>query len=264
MNNQIKVLQTGLRNATGDEPFFVGKTKELEALIKRRDELADLINQRDDSVVAPDQKGKISSDAQYGEMLKAKNIEVQKAISEAAFAEAKVRLNEIERIEREASDKIANARLEMNEKNRREEYRAQTQNLTIFTENEIVIRAEAAEKIKQIRSKERIADKEIAQRSSSSRESSLSTDKYLVQAAQQLFPGDIPAQTKWINEQVAARTPGFAGSTQTQGMAFGPQGVTNTKSVTKTPQATSAPQASPQQQATPQPKRWNTKTGKWE
>jgi phage-related minor tail protein len=157
MNNQIKVLQTGLRNATGDEPFFVSKTKELEALIKRRDEFADLMNERDASVVAPDQKGKISSDAQYGEMLKAKNIEVQKAISEAAFAEAKVRLNEIERIEREASDKIANARLEMNEKNRREEYRAQTQNLTIFTENEIVIRAEAAEKIKQIRSKERIA-----------------------------------------------------------------------------------------------------------
>lgn len=95
-------------------------------------------------------------------------------------------------------------------------------------------------------SRERIADKEIAQRSSSSRESSLSTDKYLVQAAQQLFPKNIPAQTKWINEQVAARTPGFAGSTQTQGMTFGPQGVTNTKSVTKTPQATSAPQARPQ------------------
>ena len=157
MNNQIKVLQTGLRNATGDEPFFVSKTKELEALIKRRDEFADLMNERDASVVAPDQKGKISSDAQYGEMLKAKNIEVQKAISEAAFAEAKVRLNEIERIEREASDKIANARLEMNEKNRREEHRAQAQNLTIFMENEIVIRAEAAEKIKQIRTKERIA-----------------------------------------------------------------------------------------------------------
>jgi phage-related minor tail protein len=157
MNDQIKMLQTGLRNATGDEPFFVGKTKELEALIKRRDEFADLLSERDQSIVAPDQKGKISNDATYGEMLKAKNIEVQKAISEAAFAEAKTRLNEIERIEREATDKIANAKLEMNEKNRKEEFRAATQNLTIFTENQIVIRAEAAEKIKQILIRERVA-----------------------------------------------------------------------------------------------------------
>jgi phage-related minor tail protein len=157
MNKQIGILQTGLRNATGDEPFFAGKTKELQALIDRRDLLADAINQRDQSIVAPSEKGKISNDAQYGEMLKAKDIEVQKAISQAAFAEAKTRLNEIERIEREAIDKIANARLEMNEKNRKEEFRAAKQNLTIFTENEIVIRAEAAEKIKQILIKERVA-----------------------------------------------------------------------------------------------------------
>jgi phage-related minor tail protein len=157
MNKQIGVLQTGLRNATGDEPFFAGKTKELQALIDRRDLLADAINQRDQSIVAPDQKGKISNDATYGEMLKAKDIEVQKAISQAAFAEAKTRLNEIERIEREAIDKIASAKLEMNEKNRKEEFRAATQNLTIFTENQIVIRAEAAEKIKQILIRERVA-----------------------------------------------------------------------------------------------------------
>ena len=157
MNDQIKMLQTGLRNATGDEPFFASKTKELEALLKRRDEFADLLSERDQSIVSPDQKGKISSDSTYGEMIKARNIEVQKAISAAAFAEAKPRLNEIERIERESADKIANAKLEMNEKNRKEEFRAATQNLTIFLENEIVIRAEQAEKIKQIRTKYAIA-----------------------------------------------------------------------------------------------------------
>jgi len=157
MNKQIAILQTGLRNATGDEPFFAGKTKELDALIKRRDEFADLINQRDQSVVKPEEKKGISDYAKYKEMFASKEIEVQKAISEAAYAEAKTRLNEIERIEREAADKIASAKREMNERNRKEDFRAATQNLTIFAEQEIVIRAEAAEKIKQIRSKERSA-----------------------------------------------------------------------------------------------------------
>jgi phage-related minor tail protein len=160
MNDQIKVLQTGLRNATGDEPFFVGKTKELEALIKRRDEFADLLSERDQSIVAPDQKGKISNDATYGEMLKAKNIEVEKAISAAAFAEAKTRLDEIGRISREALQKIENSRLEMNEKNRKEEFRAASQNLSIFLNNEKVINAEAAEKIKQIRIKKYMEEQE--------------------------------------------------------------------------------------------------------
>lgn len=157
MNKQIAILQTGLRNATGNEPFFAGKTKELDALIKRRDEFADLINQRDQSVVKPEEKKGISDYAKYKEMFASKEIEVQKAISEAAYAEAKTRLNEIERIEREAADKIASAKREMNERNRKEDFRAATQNLTIFAEQEIVIRAEAAEKIKQIRSKERSA-----------------------------------------------------------------------------------------------------------
>jgi phage-related minor tail protein len=160
MNNQIQVLQIGLRNATGDEPFFVSKTNELEALIKRRDEFADLMSQRDQSIVAPDQKGKISNDATYGEMIKAKNIEVQKAISAAAFAEAKTRLDEIGRINREALEKIENSRLEMNEKNRKEEFRATSQNLSIFLNNEKVINAEAAEKIKQIRIKKYMEEQE--------------------------------------------------------------------------------------------------------
>jgi len=129
----------------------------LDALIKRRDEFADLINQRDQSVVKPEEKKGISDYAKYKEMFASKEIEVQKAISEAAYAEAKTRLNEIERIEREAADKIASAKREMNERNRKEDFRAATQNLTIFAEQEIVIRAEAAEKIKQIRSKERSA-----------------------------------------------------------------------------------------------------------
>lgn len=156
MNNQIKTLQTGLRNATGDEPFFAGKTKELEALIKRRDEFADLVNQKDQSIVTSDQKDLIAEYAKYGDMLKAKAVEVQKAISEAAYAEQKTRLNEIERIEREAADDIAKAKLEMAEKNRKEDYRASIQNATILTENEIVIKSKAAEKIKQIKAKERI------------------------------------------------------------------------------------------------------------
>ena len=161
MNNQIQVLQIGLRNATGDEPFFVSKTKELEALLKRRDEFADLMNERDQSIVAPDQKGKISDDATYGEMIKSKNIEVQKAISAAAFAEAKTRQDEIARINHETADKIENARLEMNEKNRKEEFRAASQNLSIFLNNEKVINAEAAEKIKQIRIKRYMEEQEI-------------------------------------------------------------------------------------------------------
>lgn len=108
-------------------------------------------------------------------------------------------------------------------------------------------------------SQERIADKEIAQRSSSSRENSLSTDKNLVLASEQRYPmppNATPEQRnqildlrqQWISQHKVASIPGFASVQQTDAMEFGDKGFSTTKTTNKTPNTPAAPQQ-PQPQA---------------
>lgn len=105
-------------------------------------------------------KDEIDEYDKYKDMLKGKVSEVEKAKSEARFAVAKQGLNEIQTLELEAAKKLEDARREMAEKNKQEDGRATAQNLEIYKNKAIVIAAETAEKIKQIRTKNMLADYE--------------------------------------------------------------------------------------------------------
>ena len=165
MNNQIKVLQTGLRNATGDEPFFVGKTKELDALLKRRDELADLINQRDQSVVKANEKPGIDAYATAGGIKKETELKaaIQKAIANNAYLIAIESANEIQKVELEATKELEEKRLEFSKKTDEEKrvfggLLARQLDAEIYT-----IELKRDEKLRAIRTKQAIAQFQAAE-----------------------------------------------------------------------------------------------------
>jgi hypothetical protein len=124
-------------------------------------------------------------------------------------------------------------------------------------------------------SQERIGRGHDAAARDNSSASSLSTDKNLVIASEQRYPmppNATPEQRnevldlrqQWISQHKVASIPGFANAEQTDAMNFGPQGFSTTRTTNKAPNTPAAvPQARPTQPAAP-PKRWNTKTGKWE
>lgn len=156
MNKQIAILQTGLRNATGDEPFFAGKIKELDALIKRRDDLADLINQRDESIVKPNEKPGIDAYATAGGMKKETEIRaaIDKAIANNAYLIALESTNEIQKIELEASKELEEKRLEFSKRSS-EEKRAFGGLLERQLDAEIyTIELKRDEKIRELRTKQ--------------------------------------------------------------------------------------------------------------
>jgi phage-related minor tail protein len=104
-----------------------------------------------------DQK-KIQELAKYEGLFKSKPFELEKAVIEARFAAQKVGMSEIAAIELEGAKKREDALLEMRQKNLAEDNRAKTQNLEIFKQKEIVIATETAEKIRQIRTKNMLAE----------------------------------------------------------------------------------------------------------
>lgn len=105
-------------------------------------------------------KAEIDEYDKYKDMLKGKVAEVEKSKIEARFAQAKVGANELQLLEIESNKKIAEAKAEMAEKNRQEDGRATAQNLQIYKNKVIVIETELAEKRKQIRTKNMLADYE--------------------------------------------------------------------------------------------------------
>ena len=162
MNNQIQVLQIGLRNATGDEPFFVSKTKELEALLKRRDEFADLMSQRDQSIVAPDQKSGIGDYAAAGGFSKKTelNAAIAKAIANNQYLIDVESANERQKIELEAAKEIREKNLEFDKKSA-EEKRVFGKLLADQLAAEIyTIELKRDEKLKAIRDKNRLSEYE--------------------------------------------------------------------------------------------------------
>lgn len=105
-------------------------------------------------------KAEIDEYDKYKAMFKAKAVEVAKSENEARFAVAKQGLNEIQALELETAKKLEDARREMAEKNQQEDGRATAQNLQIYKNKAIAIAAETAEKIRQIRTKNMIAEYE--------------------------------------------------------------------------------------------------------
>ena len=162
MNNQIKMLQTGLRNATGDEPFFASKTKELEALLKRRDEFADLLSERDQSIVSPDQKSGIGDYAAAGGFSKKTelNAAIAKAIANNQYLIDVESANERQKIELEAAKEIREKNLEFDKKSA-EEKRIFGKLLADQLAAEIyTIELKRDEKLKAIRDKNRLSEYE--------------------------------------------------------------------------------------------------------
>lgn len=144
----------GLKSGSQQAAIASFKT-ELQSIVDRISgemdaaEKASKIAQKNEKAIAEEEK--------YGEMLKKKASEVAKAESEAKFAVAKQGKNEIEKLELESEKKIQEAKLEMDQKNQQEDFRAKIQNLKIYNANVIVAEAELAEKKKQINSKDKIA-----------------------------------------------------------------------------------------------------------
>jgi phage-related minor tail protein len=103
-----------------------------------------------------DQKA-ITELAKYGPMLISKNFEVEKAKADAAYKVAERGKNEIEKLELESQKKIADADLEMRQKNQQEDGRATAQNLEIYKSKVLAAETELAEKIKNLKAKYAIA-----------------------------------------------------------------------------------------------------------
>ena len=103
-----------------------------------------------------DQKA-ITELAKYGPMLISKNFEVEKAKADAAYKVAERSKTEIEKLELESQKKIADADLEMRQKNQQEDGRATAQNLEIYKSKVLAAETELAEKIKNLKAKYAIA-----------------------------------------------------------------------------------------------------------
>lgn len=143
-----------------DTAFARGWRKVLASLQASKENLLEiqrLQNRSASSKDVGDSKSEIEKYDRDKGLLKTKASEVAKAQAEAKFAVAKKGANELILVELESEKKLEDARREMREKNIQEDGRATAQNLEIYKNKAIVIAAETAEKIKQIRTKYAIA-----------------------------------------------------------------------------------------------------------
>ena len=165
IDKQIADIKQKLAGTPEDEDtvFARGWRKTLAALQASKDNIQEIQRLQGRSAASKDvgnAKEKIDEYDKYKGMLKSKAGEVAKAEAEARFAVAKQGLSEIQSLELESAKKLEDARREMAEKNQQEDGRAAAQNLEIYKNKAIVIAAEAAEKIRQIRTKNSIAEYE--------------------------------------------------------------------------------------------------------
>jgi len=169
LDKQITDIKQKLSGTAEDEDtaYARGWRKVLASLQASKDNLQEIQRLQGRSASSKDvgdAKSKIDEYDKYKGMLKSKALEVAKAESDARFAVAREGLNEIQILEIEAAKKLEDARREMAEKNQQEDGRATAQNLEIYKNKAIVIAAEAAEKIRQIRTKTNLAEYEEAVR----------------------------------------------------------------------------------------------------
>jgi phage-related minor tail protein len=165
LDKQIADIQAKLAGTPEDEDtvFSRGWRKTLAALKASKENLLEIQRLQGRSTASKDvgdAKEKIDEYDKYKGMLRSKAVEVAKAESEARFAVAKQGLSEIQSLELEAAKKLEDARREMADKNQQEDGRATAQNLEIYKNKAIVIAAETAEKIRQIRTKASLAQYE--------------------------------------------------------------------------------------------------------
>jgi len=162
LDKQISEIQQKLSGTAEDEDtaYARGWRKILASLKASKENLQEIQRLQARSASSKEignAKEEIDEYDKYKGMYKAKAMEVAKAQSEARFAVAKQGANEMQMIELESAKKLEDARREMAEKNQQEDGRATAQNLEIYKNKAIAIATEAAEKIKQIRTKYAIA-----------------------------------------------------------------------------------------------------------
>ena len=165
IDKQIADIKQKLAGTPDDEDtvFARGWRKTLAALQASKDSIQEIQRLQGRSAASKDvgkAKEEIDEYDKYKGMLKGKATEVAKAQADARFAIAKQGLNEIQTIELEAAKKIDDARRDMAEKNQQEDGRAAVQNLQIFNSKKMAIEAETADKIRQIRTKNSVAEYE--------------------------------------------------------------------------------------------------------
>jgi phage-related minor tail protein len=144
-----------IANRSNNKKLLKEKMDDYLALSKKMQDDVAAAQIASDKKVA-DQKG-ITDLAKYGAMLISKDFEVEKAKADAAYKFAERGKNEIEKLELESQKKIADAALEMRQKNQQEDGRATAQNLEIYNSKVLIAETELAEKKRQINAKRMIA-----------------------------------------------------------------------------------------------------------
>lgn len=165
LDKQISDIQQKLAGTPEDEDtvFARGWRKTLAALQASKESIQEIQRLQARSKSSKDvgnSKDDIDDYDKYKGMLKSKAAEVEKAKIEARFAVAKQGANELQMLELESNKKIAEAKAEMTQKNLQEDGRAAAQNLEIYKNKVTAIEAEVAEKKRQIRTKNMLAEYE--------------------------------------------------------------------------------------------------------
>jgi phage-related minor tail protein len=144
-----------IANRSNNKKLLQQKMDEYFALAKKMQDDVAAAQIASDKKVA-DEKA-ISDLAKYGPMLISKDFELEKAKADAAYKLAERGTNEIQKLELESQKKIADAALEMRQKNQQEDGKATAQNLAIYNSKVIAAETELAEKKRQINMKRMIA-----------------------------------------------------------------------------------------------------------
>ena len=163
LNKEI-ALATAVLNAPGprmSQQREADKAK-LDSLIEQRSLLLKSMRleeeaARDRAKTAAKNVDDIREEDKYASMLISKRFELEKARADIAFKLAERGKNEIEKLELESQKKIADAHIEMRQKNQQEDGRATAQNLEIYRSKVLAAETELAEKKRQINMKRMIA-----------------------------------------------------------------------------------------------------------
>jgi phage-related minor tail protein len=162
LDKQIESIKQKLAGKENEDNVFVrGYRKVLESLQASKENLLEIQRLQNRSTSAKDvgsAKEQIDEYDKYKAMLRSKVFEVEKSKTEATLVATRQGLSEIQTLQLEAAKKLADAELEMREKNRQEDGRATQQNLEIYKNKAIVIATETAAKIREIQTKNTIAE----------------------------------------------------------------------------------------------------------
>jgi lambda family phage tail tape measure protein len=162
LDKQIAAVQAALgKDVGGKSRFTQEQEKSLESLKAQKEAILEVERLKGRSATSKDvgnAKKEIDEYDKYKELFKTKANELEKSKIEAQFAARKAGANEMMLLELDTAKKIADAKQEMNQNNMKEDNRAIANNLEIFKNKEIVIKAEAAEKVRLMKAK--IAQKE--------------------------------------------------------------------------------------------------------